>query len=101
MNFTPDQTFQLLWRGVAFELAYTADWAKHELGTVISRLEITVPSREHLPLTDTGYCGHNQYPEVIARAGGPEAYILARLDDAVKSDQWGQREAERNQLSLF
>ena len=76
-------------------------YSKSELCPVISRLEITVPSREPLPLTDTGYCGHNQYPHVIAEAGGPEAYILARLDGAAKSDQWRQREAERNQLSLF
>lgn len=101
MIYTPDEIFHLTWRGVAFDMAYFAAWAKSAVGPVMTRLELTVPGKEPLPLTDTGYCGCTQYLETIMKAGGPVSYILACLDAAAESDKWCQQEFERRQLSLF
>lgn len=59
------------------------------------------PARAALPFTETGYRSHFVHPSEVEAVGGPDAYVLAWLNEASGSQQWREFEAAGQQLSLF
>ena len=78
------------------------DWlVMEELRYRVAHLTVRAADRSPLPFTDTGFQSHFLAPAEVEAAGGPAAYVLAWLDEAAQSTQWGARELVSCQLSLF
>lgn len=68
------------WSGIALRIGYDSNFLESDR----AHLEIEVPDRQPISVTETGYRSHFTSTEEIAAAGGPVEYVLALLDVAAK-----------------
>lgn len=86
-----------VWNGITVLARYRSNY----LVMGYAHLELHVPSRQHIPVTDTGYRSHFHQPGEVEKAGGPAAYAKAWLDQEAKKPEWRRKDQQRRQLDLF
>ncbi|MDE3767575.1 hypothetical protein [Sinorhizobium meliloti] len=97
------KTHNIVWRGIAIEITYEAQWLGSDGPYSMAHLAITAlaPERAALPITETGYRSHFANAEDIEADGGPVAFVTAWLDHAAESKGWKDSQEKARQLSLF
>jgi hypothetical protein len=84
------------WQGVTVLVSYSpSDIMAH------AHIELRVPDKRRLPVTETGYRSHFLPRGVVEAAGGPEAFVKAWLDEEAKTSKWKKQAEADRQLSLF
>ena len=86
----------IVWEGIEIEVTY-----KPKDILAMSHLELRIPSRARIPVTETGYRSEYLHPGTIEDAGGPQAYVIAWLDHMAQSREWQDHVVTSRQLSLF
>lgn len=86
----------VVWQGITIEVTFSpSDILAH------AHLQLRTANGEILPVTTTGYRSHFLPQGIVEAAGGPEAFVMAWLDEEAKSAMWKKQEAASRQLSLF
>ncbi|HWA89811.1 MAG TPA: hypothetical protein VG889_07240 [Rhizomicrobium sp.] len=94
------------WQGITVAVSYEADWLGvskelSQFATAHLEIEAVQPSKQALPVTETGYRSHFVARGVVEQAGGPVAFARAWLDQAAKAPAWKRQQEASRQLCLF
>jgi hypothetical protein len=98
------EQYGITWREIGIEITFEPNWLSTELSYGrVAHLTITAinPARRALPITETGYLSHFTTAQIIADAGGPEAFVTDWLNATANDPAWEAAEASRAQLTLF
>jgi hypothetical protein len=89
-------TSTIVWEGIEIEVTYAAK-------SILNRahLELRIPTKESIPVTETGYRSEFLEPGLVEEQGGPAAYTRAWLDYMAGSREWQDYVLKNRQLSLF
>ena len=96
--------YSFLWNGIEIHIRLNADFSasyRHYYGQALAHLEIQSGNREPLPITETGYLSHWTLAENIDVFNSAAEYVRTWLDDAAKSTERKESQAQAMQLSLF
>lgn len=93
--------FALQWQGIDIEITYYPFRFTIGEGEYMAHAELTTENREPLPITQTGYLSHH-FPSSV-ELSEEELIGLFRdwLDEKASKPEWIEREAARQQLTLF
>lgn len=92
----PHEFFTVVWDGITIEVEFSPhDIMNHE------HLQLRVPSKHLIPVTDTGYRSEFLTKGTCEKHGGPKAYVHFWLDGAAKSTTYRKQKAQGQQLQLF
>lgn len=90
------ENVQLYWRGIQINATYKS---RDIMG--FAHLELRVPDKRKIPVTDTGYRSHFHPPGQVEAAGGVEAFVTQWLDLEASTAKWKATEQKDRQLDLF
>ena len=87
------------WHGILIDVSYEpAGFGGHP--TAHLTVETRDPPRTPLPITETGHRSHFMDHEIVERAGGPAAYVLAWLERTT-TRRWRTEAGSPRQYCLF
>lgn len=90
--------FTMEWQGVTIDVSYEPSWLNMDL---TAHLELRVPSKEQLPVTDTGYRSSFIHRSAVECFDTPQQYVKEWLDIEADTNEWRERFEAGRQLSLF
>ncbi len=92
----PSETITIVWRGITINATYRPKYFANS-----AHVELRVPGKEKIPVTDTGYRSHFHPQGEVEEAGGIETYVRDWLDRAAQSPSWKALEEQARQPDLF
>jgi len=99
------ERFTMDWQGTALSVSYEEHWLGIERDSPFAsaHFEVRVIDLDNhiIPITQTGCRSHFVHRDLVAEYGGPEAFVLAWLDDAAQSPEWKARLNKGRQLRLL
>lgn len=96
MAVSEKQIVTIVWEGITINVTHSP----HDI-LAQSHIELRVPTKEKLPVTETGYRSEYLRPGSIEECGSVEAFVLGWLDEMALSREWQQQVVKDRQLSLF
>lgn len=96
---TTKTTHKLVWRDVTYRVTHTPNY--NSKGWTHLELLVVKPKGAPVPITSTGYLSHFLDEDLLAKHGGPLAYILGWIELEARTRAWAKADFKWRQLELF